>query len=110
MTPASKSAAFARDLEQTRRYLHKARPAHSDRAPQLQRPEYRVAEEEGFPRASAQTGTGAAMSIDTWVADLMEKPEKKRAETLYELLLRLNLSLSHLEDVHETYARRLGLR
>ena len=50
------------------------------------------------------------MSIDTWVADLMEKPEKKRAESLYELLLRLNLSVSHLEDLRETYARRLGLR
>ena len=107
MTPASKSATFARDLEQTRRYLHNTRAAHSHRAPELQRSGYRVAEAEGFPRASAQTG--AATSIDTWVADLMEKPEKKRAETLYELLLRLNLSLSHLEDVRETYARRLGL-
>ena len=89
MTPAAKSAAFARDLEQTRRYLHKAHAAHSH-------------------RASAQTGAGT--SIDTWVADLMGKPEKKRAESLYELLLRLNLSVSHLEDVQETYARRLGLR
>jgi len=106
MTPASKSAAFARDLEQTRRYLHNTRAAHSHRAPELQRSGYRVAE--GFPRASAQTG--AATSIDTWVADLMEKPEKKRAESLYELLLRLNLSVSHLEDLRETYARRLGLR
>jgi len=107
MTPASKSATFARDLEQTRRYLHNARTARSRRAPELQRPEYRVAEAEGLPRASAQTG--AATSIDAWVADLMEKPEKKRAESLYELLLRLNLSVSHLEDVRETYARRLGL-
>ena len=63
---------------------------------------------EGVHRASARAG--AATSIDTWVSELMEKPEKKRAETLYELLLRLNLSVSHLEDVHETYARRLGLR
>jgi len=108
MTPASKSATFARDLEQTRRYLHNARTARSRRAPELQRPEYRVAEAEGLPRASAQTG--AATSIDAWVADLMEKPEKKRAESLYELLLRLNLSVSHLEDVRETYDRRLGLR
>ena len=108
MTPASKSATFARDLEQTRRYLHNARTARSRRAPELQRPEYRVAEAEGLPRASAQTG--AATSIDAWVADLMEKPEKKRAESLYDLLLRLNLSMSHLDDAHEAYARRLGLR
>jgi hypothetical protein len=53
---------------------------------------------------------GRPTSIDTWIADLMEKPENKRAESLYELLLRLNLSMSHLEDAHETYARRLGLR
>jgi hypothetical protein len=38
------------------------------------------------------------------------KPENKRAESLYALLLRLNLSMSHLDDAHETYARRLGLR
>src|SRR6516164_4668304 len=68
MTPASKSAAFAQDLEQTRRYLHNARTERSHRAPELQRPEYRVAEAEGIPRASGQTG--AATSIDTWVADL----------------------------------------
>jgi len=49
------------------------------------------------------------MSIDAWVADLLDKPEKKRAESLYELLLRLNLSRSHLDDAHETYACRLGL-
>jgi hypothetical protein len=53
---------------------------------------------------------GESMSIDPWVAALLHKPEKKRAESLYELLLRLNLSMSHLEDAHETYARRLGLR
>lgn len=53
---------------------------------------------------------GKATSIDTWVADLMDKPEKKRAKSLYELLLRLNLSMSHIDDAHETYARRLGLR
>jgi hypothetical protein len=51
-----------------------------------------------------------AASIEIWVADLLDKPEKQRAESLYELLLRLNLSMSHLEDAHETYARRLGLR
>jgi hypothetical protein len=49
-------------------------------------------------------------SMDTWVAELLDKPKKKRAESLYDLLLRLNLSMSHLEDAHETYARRLGLR
>jgi hypothetical protein len=49
------------------------------------------------------------MSIDAWVADLLDKPEKKRAESLYELLLRLNLSRSQLDDAHETHARRLGL-
>lgn len=61
-----------------------------------------------FRTASAQAGK--ATSIDTWIADLLAKPEKKRAESLYELLLRLNLSMSHLDDAHETYARRLGLR
>jgi hypothetical protein len=59
---------------------------------------------------SHQAGAGEAMSIDTWVADLLNKPEEKRAASLYELLLRLNLEMSHLEDAHETYARRLGLR
>jgi hypothetical protein len=99
MTPASKSAAFALDLEQTRRALHKKLAA---------RPGHRVAEVEGFHGASVQRGK--ATPIDAWVADLLKKPEKKRAESLYELLLRLNLSLSHLENTHETYARRLGLR
>ena len=51
-----------------------------------------------------------ATSIDRWIADLLDKPEKKRAESLYELLLRLNLSMSHLDDVHEAHVRRLGLR
>jgi 3'-5' exonuclease len=51
-----------------------------------------------------------AISIETWIADLLDKPEKERAESLYELLRRLNLSTSHLEDAHEIYARRLGLR
>jgi 3'-5' exonuclease len=78
------------------------------RAPEVQRPELGVAEVEGFPRAPAQADK--ATSIDTWIADLLDKPEKKRAESLYELLLRLNLSMSHLDDAHETYARRLGLR
>ena len=58
---------------------------------------------------SHQAGADGAMSIDAWVADLLDKPEKKRAESLYELLLRLNLSRSHLDDAHETYACRLGL-
>src|SRR5215468_6694357 len=70
MTPAAKSAAFARDLEQTRRYLHKARAAQSHRAQ-----------------------TGAGTSIDTWVAELLDKPRNKRATSLYELLLRLNLDM-----------------
>lgn len=61
-----------------------------------------------FHRASAQAGK--ATSIDAWLADLLDKPEKKRAESLYELLRRLNLSMSHLENAHESYARRLGLR
>jgi hypothetical protein len=48
--------------------------------------------------------------IDRWVADLTDMPEEKRAQSLYELCLRLNLRMSHLEDADETYARRLGLR
>ena len=99
MTPASKSAAFALDLEQTRRTLNKKLAA---------RPGHRVEDVEGFYGASAQGGK--ATPIDAWVADLLEKPEKKRVESLYELLLRLNLSVSHLEAAHETYVRRLGLR
>ena len=87
MTPAAKSAAFARDLEQTRRYLHKARAAQSHRAQ-----------------------TGAGTSIDAWVAELLDKPENKRAASLYELLLRLNLDMSHLDEAREAYVRRLGLR
>jgi 3'-5' exonuclease len=51
-----------------------------------------------------------AISIDTWITDLLDKPEERRAESLYDLLRRLNLSVSHLEEAHETYARRLGLR
>ena len=78
----------------------------SPRTPEVQRPELPVGEVEG----SHQAGAGEAMSIDTWVADLLNKPEEKRAASLYELLLRLNLEMSHLEDAHETYARRLGLR
>jgi len=37
-------------------------------------------------------------------------PENQRAESLYDLLVRLNLNVSHLDDAHETYARRLGVR
>jgi hypothetical protein len=53
---------------------------------------------------------GRATPIDRWVADLMDMPEEKRTQSLYELCLRLNLRMSHLEDADETYARRLGLR
>jgi hypothetical protein len=31
--------------------------------------------------------------MDRWVTDLLDKPEKTRAASLYELLLRLNLKL-----------------
>src|SRR5262245_39846004 len=65
---------------------------HSLQAPDVQRPDLRVAKVKG----------GGAVSIETWVADLLDKSEKKRAESLYELLLRLNLSMSHLNDAHET--------
>jgi 3'-5' exonuclease len=75
---------------------------HPQRALEVQRPS--VAEVERSPEA------GKATSIDAWIADLLDKPEKTRAESLYQLLLRLNLRVSHLDDVHETYARRLGLR
>jgi hypothetical protein len=40
----------------------------------------------------------------------LDKPDKKRAESLYELLVRLNLSMSHLDEAREAYVRRLGLR
>jgi hypothetical protein len=74
---------------------------HPQGAPEVQRPV--VTEVERSAEA------GKATSIDTWIADLLDKPEKTRAKSLYQLLLRLNLSVSHLEDAHETYARRLGL-
>jgi hypothetical protein len=61
---------------------------------------------EAIHRASAEAGK--ATSIDRWIADLLDKPEKKRAESLYELLLRLNLCMSHLDDAHEAYVRRLA--
>jgi hypothetical protein len=61
----------------------------------------------GSHRASAPAGK---TSIDTWVADLLDKPEKTRAASLYELLLRLNLNVSHLDEAREAYVRRLGLR
>jgi 3'-5' exonuclease len=76
------------------RRVHTA--AHADRPPEVQTE----------PPAQGEK----AISIETWIADLLDKPEKKRAESLYELLRRLNLSMSHLEDAHEIYARRLGLR
>jgi 3'-5' exonuclease len=62
------------------------RALHSDRAPEVQRSELGAAEVEDLDRAPANTGT--TTSIDTWIADLLDKPEKKRAESLYELLLR----------------------
>jgi len=81
-------------------------PPHFHRAPEG--PELRIAEMEGSHRASAPAGK--ATSIDTWVADLLDKPEEKRAASLYELLLRLNLDMSHLDEAREAYVRRLGLR
>jgi predicted PolB exonuclease-like 3'-5' exonuclease len=78
------------------------------RAPEVQQPEVRVGEVESSHRASAPAGM--ATSIDTWVADLLDKPEKTRAASLYELLLRLNLNVSHLDEAREAYVRRLGLR
>jgi hypothetical protein len=78
------------------------------RAPEVQQPEVRVGEVESSHRASAPAGK--ATSIDTWVADLLDKPEKTRAASLYELLLRLNLNVSHLDQAREAYVRRLGLR
>jgi 3'-5' exonuclease len=76
--------------------------------PEVAGPELRVREVEGSHRASASAGK--ATSIDTWVADLLDKPEKTRAASLYELLLRLNLNMSHLDEAREAYVRRLGLR
>jgi 3'-5' exonuclease len=76
--------------------------------PEVQRAALRVADVEGLHEAAA--GEGRATPIDTWVATLLGRPENQRAESLYNLLVRLNLSMSHLEDAHETYARRLGLR
>jgi len=71
-------------------------------------PELRVGEVEDLHRDSAPAGK--ATSIETWVADLLDKPEKKRAASLYELLLRLNLDMSHLDEAREAYVHRLGLR
>jgi 3'-5' exonuclease len=84
------------------------RTPHSHRTPEVAGPELRVREVEGSHRASAPAGK--ATPIDTWIADLLDKPEKKRAESLYELLLRMNLNVSHLDEAREAYVRRLGLR
>jgi 3'-5' exonuclease len=78
------------------------RAPHSHRAPEVA-----GVREEGLHRASAPAGKA---SIDTWVADLLDTPEKTRAASLYELLLRLNLNVSHLDEAREAYVRRLGLR
>jgi hypothetical protein len=85
-----------------------ARVNRTPRSPEGQRPELHVAEVEVVHQVSA--GAGKAPSIDTWIADLLDKPEKTRAASLYELLLRLNLDMSHLDEAREAYVRRLGLR
>jgi predicted PolB exonuclease-like 3'-5' exonuclease len=82
------------------------RAPHSQQAPEVG-PELHIPEAEGSHRASAPAGKA---SIDTWVADLLDTPEKTRAASLYELLLRLNLNVSHLDEAREAYVRRLGLR
>jgi hypothetical protein len=56
---------------------------HSDRAPEVQRTELRAAEVEDLDRGSAPASE--VTSIDTWVVDLLDKPENKRAASLYEL-------------------------
>jgi predicted PolB exonuclease-like 3'-5' exonuclease len=84
-----------------------ARLYRASRSPEVVRPELRVRDVEGPHQASAPAGNA---SIDTWVADLLDKPEKARAASLYELLLRLNLDVSHLDEAREAYVRRLGLR
>jgi hypothetical protein len=87
-----------------------ARVNRTPRSPEGQRPELqlRIAQVEDVHRAS--TPADKAPSIDTWVADLLDKPEKTRAASLYELLLRLNLDMSHFDEAREAYVRRLGLR
>jgi hypothetical protein len=80
----------------------------SSQASEVQQSELRFREPEGLYRASATAAK--PISIDTWVADLLDKPENKRAESLFELLLRLNLNMSHLDEAREAYVRRLGLR
>jgi predicted PolB exonuclease-like 3'-5' exonuclease len=84
------------------------RAPHSHRAPEVVGSELRVEELEGSHRASAPAAKPT--SIDPWVADLLDKPVKTRAASLYELLLRLNLNVSHLDEAREAYVRRLGLR
>ena len=86
----------------------KAAP-QSPRAPDgVQQPKLSVGQVEGLHRATIPPGKAA--SIDTWVADLLHQPEEMRAASLYELLLRLNLDESHLDEAREAYVRRLGLR
>jgi hypothetical protein len=58
----------------------------------------------------AESVHNSGTSIDAWIDGLLNKPHKKRAESLYELLRRLELSLCHLDDAHEAYGRRLGPR
>ena len=68
------------------------------------KPELRVGEVEGLHPPAGKA------AMDTWVADLLEKPENTRAASLYELLMRLNLNVSHLNEAREAYVRRLGVR
>jgi hypothetical protein len=53
---------------------------HSHRAPGVVGPELRVAEVEGLHRVS--TPASKATSIDTWVAHLLDKPEKEPLSAL----------------------------
>src|SRR5215467_12648469 len=68
------------------------RAPHSQRAPEVSG----VGDRTSAP-------VGKPTSIDTWVAELLDKPEKDRAASLYELLLRLNLNISHLDEAREAY-------
>jgi 3'-5' exonuclease len=72
------------------------------RAADVQRP--------GVAEVKRSAEAGKTTAIDAWVADLLDKPEKMRAASLYELVLRLNLNVSHLDEAREAYVRRLGLR
>ena len=63
-------------------------------------PELRVAGSGRLASSLRPSGQGVNRHVG---CRLLDKPEKTRAASLYELLLRLNLNVSHLDEAREAY-------